>query len=194
MSESDSEQLIRTFRNDDLATQNPANIQKTGYRGSKPRQPVSSQQSLPMRRPGGAQPNPFRCSTCGNTQLRAFATMYAQGTSTAISKKGWLQISGYQKTWRQTEIARICAPPRRKKFWPALLLVIIAALGTFAVYTDFMTANMNTRIMEGSFLLGWLGISLGAYHFYWNLRQYPASMKAYGRLFYCQRCATVTRI
>lgn len=193
MSERDSEQIIRTFGNDDLAMQGQIGIQEANNSQSRPRRSVQ-QQGLSMRRPGRNTPNPFRCSACGNTQLRAFATMYAQGTSTAVTMKGLIFKHDYRKTWRQTEIARICAPPRKKRYWPAVLLLIVAALGTFAVYSDFLGALASTRVMQVSFVMGWLGVSLAAYHFYWNLRHYPESMNAYGRLLYCQRCGTVTRV
>jgi hypothetical protein len=38
--------------------------------------------------------------------------------------KGFFIKHGYQKTWRQTEMAKLCAPPRKKVFWPALLFLI----------------------------------------------------------------------
>jgi hypothetical protein len=194
MAERDSERLIRTFTEDELARQNVEDIQGAGNGSSKPRRQRTAKPSLPMYRPARASSNPFRCSTCGNSQLRAFATMYAQGTSTAVSMKGFIFKHGYQKTWRQTEMAKMCAPPRKKNFWPALLLLVAASVGTFAVLSDFMSTTVNNRVMVGSFLLGWLGIYMLAYHFYWNLRHYPQRMEAYARMHFCPRCGTVTKV
>jgi hypothetical protein len=102
--------------------------------------------------------------------------MYAQGTSTAVSMKGVLFKHSYQKTWRQTEIANMCAPPRKKAFWPALLLLAIAAGGAFAVYVECLPMTVNSRVTLFCFLVGWLGLYLGTYHLYWNLRHFPQRM------------------
>jgi predicted RNA-binding Zn-ribbon protein involved in translation (DUF1610 family) len=194
VSERDSEQLIGTFREDELAKQSATDVQGAYGRTSKPRRRSNGGDSLPTYRPGRGSGNPFRCSACGNPQIRAFATMYSQGTSTAVSLKGFIFKHAYQKTWRQTEIAKICAPPQKKKLWPALLLIMLAAGGIFAVSTDFMSASLNSRVTVACFLLGWLGFYLVAYHFYWNLRHYPQRMNEYGRLHYCPRCGTVTTV
>ena len=84
--------------------------------------------------------------------------MYAQGTSTAVSMKGFFFKHGYQKTWRQTEMAKLCAPPRKKAFWPALLFLVIAAGGTFAVYVDRMPTAVSSRVMVFCFFLAGLGV------------------------------------
>ena len=161
---------------------------------SKTSRQCSGKESLPMYRPAHGAANPFRCKTCGNPQIRAFATMYAQGTSTAVSMKGFFFKHAYQKTWRQTEMAKLCAPPRKKAFWPALLFLVIAAGGTFAVYVDRMPTAVSSRVMVFCFLLGWLGLYLGTYHLYWNLRYFPQRMTEYHRLHYCPRCGTVTKV
>ena len=93
----------------------------------------------------------------------------------------------YQKTWRQTEMAKLCARPRKKAFWPSLILLVIAAGGAFAVYMDCMPTAVTDRVMVYSFLLSWLGLYLGSYHFYWNLRYFPQRMTEYHRLHYCPR-------
>jgi hypothetical protein len=127
-------------------------------------------------------------------QLKAFATMYAQGTSTAGSMEGFFFKHAYQKTWRQTEMAKLCAPPRKKAFWPALILLVIAAGGAFAVHMDCMPTAVTDRVMVYAFLLSWLGLYLCSYHFYWNLRYFPQRMTEYHRLHYCPRCGTVTKV
>jgi hypothetical protein len=166
---------------------------RNGTTSRKPRQ-CSGDESLPMYRSARGGANPFRCRACGNPQIKAFATMYAQGTSTAISMKGFLFKHSYQKTWRQTEMAEVCAPPRKKAFWPALLLLAIASAGTFAVYMECLPMTLNSCVMLFCFLIGWLGLYLGAYHLYWNLRHFPQRMCEYHRLHYCPRCGTVTRV
>ena len=189
-----SERLIESFRDDEPSQQNGTGIQgRNGGTSKTPRQ-CSGKESLPMYRPAHGAANPFRCKTCGNPQLRAFATMYAQGTSTAVSMKGFFFKHAYQKTWRQTEMAKLCAPPRKKAFWSAVLFLVIAAGGTFAVYVDRMPTAVSSRVMVFCFLLGWLGLYLGTYHLYWNLRYFPQRMTEYHRLHYCPRCGTVTKV
>ena len=83
---------------------------------------------------------------------------------------------------------------KEERLWPALLLLVVASVGTFAVLSDFMSTTVNNRVMVGSFLLGWLGIYMLAYHFYWNLRHYPQRMEAYARMHFCPRCGTVTKV
>ena len=127
MSKRYSEKLIETFHDHDLSKLNEDGLHgRSGTTSRIPRQ-CPADESLPMYRSAHGGANPFRCRACGNPQIKAFATMYAQGTSTAVSMKGFLFKHSYQKTWRQTEMAKMCAPPRKKAFWPALLLLAIAA-------------------------------------------------------------------
>ena len=91
-------------------------------------------------------------------------------------------------------MAKLCAPPRKKAFWPALILLVIAAGGAFVVYMGSMPTAVTDRVMVYSFLLSWLGLYLGSYHFYWNLRYFPQRMTEYHRLHYCPRCGTVTKV
>src|ERR1035441_602706 len=82
-----SERLIESFRDDELSKRNATGIQgRNGGTSKTPRQ-CSGKESLPMYRLAHGAANPFRCKACGNPQLRAFATMYAQGTSTAVSDR-----------------------------------------------------------------------------------------------------------
>ncbi len=189
-----SERLIESFRDDEPSQQSGTGVLGRNEGTSNTSRQCSGKESLPMYRPAHSAANPFRCKTCGNSQINAFATMYAQGTSTAVSMKGFFIKHAYQKTWRQTEMAKLCAPPRKKAFWPALLFLVIAAGGTFAVYVDRMPTAVSNRVMVFCFLLGWLGLYLGAYHLYWNLRYFPQRMTEYHRLQYCPRCGTVTKV
>jgi hypothetical protein len=120
--------------------------------------------------------------------------MYGQGTSTAVSYKLWKGKPTNVKQYRQTEIAKVCAPPAKKSFWPAVLALILACVGGYAVSLDFMNELWSTRVIDASFLFAWLGVYLVAYRLYWNLRKLPDALNAYGRLFYCTRCGLVTRI
>ena len=74
------------------------------------------------------------------------------------------------------------------------LFLVIAVGGTFAVYVDRTPAAVSSRVMVFCFLLGWLGLYLGTYHLYWNLRYFPQCMTEYHRLHYCPRCGTVTKV
>lgn len=91
-------------------------------------------------------------------------------------------------------MAKLCAPPRKKAFWPALILLVIAAGGAFAVYVDRLPTAVTSRVMAFSFLLSWLGLYLGSYHFYWNMQYFPRRMTEYHRLQYCLRCGSVTKV
>lgn len=194
MSKRYSERPTETFRDDELSKLNGTEINgRYGGRSKTPRQ-SSGKESLPMYRPIRGTPNPFRCNTCGSPQLKALATLYAQGTSTAVSMKGFFFKHSYQKTWRQTEMAKLCAPPSKKALFPALFLQVIAAGGTFAVYANCLPSAVSGRVMVFCFLLSWFGLYLGAYHVYWNLRYFPQSMTEYHRLHLCSRCGTVTRV
>ncbi len=189
-----SERLTESFRGDELSKGSGTGIQGRNGGTSKTSRLCSGKESLPIYRSAHAAANPFRCKTCGSPQLKAFATMYAQGTSTAVPMKGLFFKHAYQKTWRQTEMAKLCAPPQKKAFWPALILLVIAAGGAFAVYVDCMPTAVTDRVMVYSFLLTWLGLYLGSYDFYWNLRHFPQRMTEYRRLHYCPRCGTVTEV
>jgi hypothetical protein len=194
MSKRYSERLIETFHDHDLSKLNEDGLHgRSGTMSRIPRQ-CPGDESLPMYRSAHGGANPLRCRACCNPQIKAFATMYAQGTSTAASMKGFLFKHSYQKTWRQTEMAKMCAPPSKKAFWPALLLLAIAAGGAFSVQADCWPTAVCGRVMVFFFLLGWLGLYLGAYHLYWNLRHFPQRMSEYHRLHYCPRCSTVTRV
>jgi hypothetical protein len=194
MSKRYSERLIETFRDDELSKLNEDGLQgRNGTTSRIPRQ-CSGDESLHMYRSAHGSANPFRCRACDNPHIKAFATMYAQGTSTAVSMKGFLFKHSYQKTWRQTEMAKMSAPPRKKAFWPTLLLLAIAAGGAFSVQADSWPTAVCSRVVMFSFLLVWLGLYLGTYRLYWNLRYFPQRMTEYHRLQYCPRCARVTRV
>jgi len=184
-----SERLIESFRDDEPSQQSGTGILGRNGGTSKMTRQCSGKESLPMYRPAHGAANPSRCKTCGNPQIKAFATIYAQGTSTAVSMKGFFLRHGYQRTWRQTEMAKLCAPPRKKAFWPALLFLVIADGGTFAGCVDRMPTAVSSRVMVFCFLPGWLGLYLGAYHLYWNLRYFPQRMTEYHRLQYCPAVA-----
>jgi len=194
MSKRYSERLIEILRSEKLSKLNVVDLPGRNGTISEATRHSSGDVSLPMYRSAHGGANPFRCKACGNPQLRAFATMYAQGTSTAVSMKGFLFKHSYQKTWRQTEMAKMCAPPRKKAFWPALLLLVIASAGTSAVYVECLPMTLNSRVILFCFLVGWLGLYLAAYNLYWNLRHFPQRICEYHRLHYCPRCGTVTRV
>lgn len=95
MSKRYSERLIETLRDDELPKLNERGLQgRNGTTSRKPRQ-CSGDESLPMYRSTRGGANPFRCRACGNPQIKAFSTMYAQGTSTAVSMKGLLFKHSY---------------------------------------------------------------------------------------------------
>jgi hypothetical protein len=120
MSKRYSERLTETFRDDELSKLNGTGINGRHGGGSKTPRQSSGKESLPMYRPTRGTANPFRCNTCGSSQLKALATLYAQGTSTAVSMKGFFFKHSYPNTWRQTEMAKLCAPPSKKALFPPL--------------------------------------------------------------------------
>ena len=68
-----SERLIESFRDDELSQQNGTGILGRNGGTSKTSRQCSGKESLPMYRPPHGAANPFRCKTCGNPQIKAFA-------------------------------------------------------------------------------------------------------------------------
>ena len=142
-----------------------------------------------------AQYNPFRCSVCKNPNIRSFLTMYTQGTSTSTYRKGLIFWHGWAKSWRQTEIAKRCAPPKKKSFVSAFLLLIVAALGcAFGLFSGGIESLTSSKVSLVFFFVGWLGLYLFGYSLFWNLRCYPQFVTEYSRLHFCSRCGSVTRV
>ena len=73
----------------------------------------------------GPQPrarDPFCCAYCNSrAYLKAFATVYGNGSMMARSKRGLILKTGWSQTFRQSIVAEKCSPPKpRFVFWQNL--------------------------------------------------------------------------
>src|ERR1017187_5689780 len=60
--------------------------------------------------------DPFCCAYCGSrTYLKAFATVYGNGSMVAHSKRGLILKTGWSETFRQSIVAQKCSPPKPRR-------------------------------------------------------------------------------
>src|ERR1035441_4879581 len=76
--------------------------------------------------------DPFCCAYCGSrTYLKAFATVYGNGSMVAHSKRGLILKTGWSETFRQSIVAQKCSPPKpRRAFWR--ICVVLLGVSTLA--------------------------------------------------------------
>src|ERR1700678_1339304 len=90
----------------------PANIALTPYMQRRGQQARSK--------------DPFCCAYCGSrTYLKAFATVYGNGSMVAHSKRGLILKTGWSETFRHSVVAQKCSPPKqRRAFWRILVVLL----------------------------------------------------------------------
>jgi hypothetical protein len=137
--------------------------------------------------------DPFRCSYCNsNRTLRAFATIYAQGSSLSKYRKGLIIKTGWAETRKQSVLAMQCEPPRKRSLWWRVLLLVAGIAGNMLLPTiQFLDAYAATMDVISD-----LTILLGAFlvvdAFRWNRFSYSGRMDTWENSFFCVRCSRVT--
>ena len=135
---------------------------------------------------------PVRCSYCHSPYIESFASVYGHGTSTARHTRGLLIQTGWSRTQWQSELAKQCAPPRKRRYWLATFLLILMASGVAA--GEMIPQFMPDNTLSSSAVIGLLGFALALRSFWWNWQKWPLLMESWSRNFFCRRCGTVTRI
>jgi hypothetical protein len=136
------------------------------------------------------------CSRCHYRGVQSLASVYGHGTSTSVSLKGLVFKHAYTKIRRQSELAKECAPPKKKRFWLACFLLMLTAGRVWFWYKS--GADPGDMIQQPTailfLLLAWVGVFLTVRNGLWNRKRWPALMDDWGRLVYCPRCNTISRI
>jgi len=135
--------------------------------------------------------DPFCCAYCGSrTYLKAFATVYGNGSIVAHSKRGLILKTGWSETFRQSIVAQKCSPPKqRRAFWR--ILVVLLGVGTLAAA---MRYQLRTEISESACVVFLFGIFLVFDAIRWNKWKYPVRMARWENSYLCSRCSRVTII
>jgi len=170
-------------------------------KGPKPQYPStlavgrSSNAALtPYMQRRGPQPrarDPFCCAYCNSrAYLKAFATVYGNGSMMARSKRGLILKTGWSQTFRQSIVAEKCSPPKpRFVFWR--ICVVLLGAGTLATATRFQLRSEISELASVVFLFG-LFLVFDAIR--WNKLKYPLRMARWENSYLCSRCSKVTII
>ena len=162
------------------------NLQKNASRGE-----VRDRRQRDWRVP--PRQDPFKCSYCGASHtFRAFATLYAEGSSLSKHRKGLILKTGWSETRRQSVLAERCAPPRKKRVvWRSVALAIVAA-------TMYGWRSIPSLPLLGSGPQAVVAVTVILAAFYlldgvrWNRFSYPRRMATWESSYFCKRCSRVT--
>ena len=136
------------------------------------------------------------CSRCHYRGVQSLASVYGHGTSTSVSLKGLVFKHAYTKIRRQSELAKECAPPKKKRYWLAGLLLILTAGRVWFWYKS--GADFGDIIQQPTailfLLMAWPGVFLSVRNALWNRRRWTFLMEEWGKRVYCSRCNTILRI
>jgi len=135
--------------------------------------------------------DPFCCAYCGSrAYLKAFATVYGNGSMMSRSKRGLVLKTGWSQTFRQSIVAEKCSPPKpRLVFWR--ICVVLLGVGTLAAATGY---QLRSEISEVASVVFLFGIFLVFAAIRWNMLKYPLRMARWENSYLCSRCSKVTII
>ena len=142
-------------------------------------------------RPQPRAKDPFCCAYCGSrAYLKAFATVYGNGSMMARSKRGLILKTGWSQTFRQSIVAEKCSPPvPRRVFWR--VSVVLLGIGTLAASTMYQLRPEITEVASVVFLFG---IFMVFDAIRWNKLKFPLRMARWENSYLCSRCSKVTII
>ena len=164
----------------------PSNMATTGRSTNVSLTPYMQRRGQPSR-----SKDPFCCAYCGSrTYLKAFATVYGNGSMVAHSKRGLILKTGWSETFRQSIAAQKCSPPKpRRAFWR--ICVVLLGVSTLAAAARYQLRSEVSEIASVVFLFG---IFLVFDTIRWNKRKYPVRMARWENSYLCSRCSKVTII
>jgi len=159
------------------STVRPANVALTPY--------------MQRRGPQSRARDPFCCAYCGSrAYLKAFATVYGNGSMTARSKRGLILKTGWSQTFRQSIVAEKCSPPvPRRMFWR--ISVVLLGVGTLAASTMYQLGSEISEVASVVFLFG---IFMVFDAIRWNKLKFTFRMARWENSYLCSRCSKVTII
>ena len=159
------------------STVRPANVALTPY--------------MQRRGPQSRARDPFCCAYCGSrAYLKAFATVYGNGSMTARSKRGLILKTGWSHTFRQSIVAEKCSPPvPRRMFWR--ISVVLLGVGTLAASTMYQLGSEISEVASVVFLFG---IFMVFDAIRWNKLKFTFRMARWENSYLCSRCSKVTII
>jgi len=146
---------------------------------------------MQRRGPQSRAKDPFCCAYCGSrAYLKAFATVYGNGSMTARSKRGLILKTGWSQTFRQSIVAEKCSPPvPRRVFWR--ISVVLLGVGTLAASTMY---QLRSEISEVASVVFLFGIFMVFDAIRWNKLKFPLRMARWENSYLCSRCSKVTII
>ncbi len=134
---------------------------------------------MQRRGPQSRAKDPFCCAYCGSrAYLKAFATVYGNGSMMARSKRGLILKTGWSQTFRQSIVAEKCSPPKpRRVFWR--VSVVLLGVGTLAASTTY---QLRSEISEVASIVFLFGIFMVFDAIRWNKLKYPLRMARWKKL------------
>ena len=169
-----------------------------------PKMPQQTYKQGPLgaRRLGGQQRlyarerNPFRCSHCGTSHtLRAFLSVYGNGSSIDRYRRGLIFKTGWAETRRQSILAEKCSPPKKRRlFWRAAFLAFSVGALLWGRDSYIPLVAFPFDISEIGAALAVVGIFLTVDAVRWNRLKYPLRYSEWESSFFCVKCGRVTII
>ena len=135
--------------------------------------------------------DPFCCAYCGSrAYLKAFATVYGNGSMMSRSKRGLVLKTGWSQTFRQSIVAEKCSPTKpRRVFWR--IFVVLLGVGTLAASTMY---QLQPEVSEAASVVFLFGVFLVFDAIRWNKLKFPLRMARWENSYLCTRCSKVTLI
>ncbi len=171
--------------------------------------PASSPSRLPIQTPimsslgfysdrkrgDGRDRSAFRCAYCeGTNTLRAFPVVYANGSSISRYRRGLILKTGWAETRRQSDLARSCSPPRRRRLFWRISIALVALAGVSVGKGARIPFAAAYDVSEFSGVLAILAVLLIFNAIRWNQFKYPVKMEGWQNSYFCTRCARVSVI
>jgi hypothetical protein len=140
--------------------------------------------------------NPFRCSHCGGPNtLRAFPTVYGNGSSISRYRKGLILKTGWAETRRQSVLAEKCSPPnKRRLFWRVSFLLVSFAALLFGKGTHIPFIAFPFDFSEIGAASALVGVFVTVDAVRWNILKYPLRYEQWQNSYWCVRCSRVSII
>jgi hypothetical protein len=168
-----------------------------------PQHPLQTQNQRPLGiKPWNRTPsypkerNPFRCSHCGGPNtLRAFPTVYGNGSSISRYRKGLILKTGWAETRRQSVLAEKCSPPnKRRLFWRVSFLLVSFASLLFGKGTHIPFISFPFDFSEIGAASALVAVFLVVDAVRWNILKYPLRFEQWQNSYWCVRCSRVSII
>lgn len=130
-----------------------------------------------------------QCAHCGSSRMRPLASIYGRGTTIYTRIKGLVLRHGYERTVRQSILARACRPPRELSHVPVAACLL---LGIGADWAGRAWRTATGVMGQTAYDLYWGALILGTLSVVYNRTIFRSKLRRWNSSYYCDSCANVT--